>query len=65
VVLSGNQALDPAGTLPAVITFKREKVTGGLVKNFQLQRDINPAEAAKYILFCFSAEARPVETRSK
>jgi hypothetical protein len=56
VVLSGNQALDPAGFAPAIVTSTQKKVTvpdGKICAPLQNTGNINPREGGKYILFTF------------
>jgi hypothetical protein len=52
VILSGNQALDPAGLAPAIVTDNRKKVTVRTEKTCAPLLNTNPAEGGKYILFC-------------
>jgi hypothetical protein len=55
VVLSGNQALDPAGFAPALVTLNQKKVTGPNGKNCAPLRNkptnLNPHQGGKYMLF--------------
>jgi len=51
VFLSGNQALDPAGFAPAMVTDNEKKVTV-LTEKTCYSSDINAREGGKYILFC-------------
>jgi hypothetical protein len=57
VVLSGNQALDPAGLAPALVTSNRRKVTFQSVKKLTRPTNtwpnINPARAASTYSFWF------------
>jgi hypothetical protein len=57
VVLSGNQALDPAGLAPAIVTGNRTKVTVALEKNLRIAvspvTNLNAARAASTLLFAF------------
>ena len=66
MVLSGNQALDPAGLAPAIVTLDPGKVTVLGVKNSEYRdiannrANINPTRAAStYLLQIFAGSDRP------
>ena len=57
MVLVGNQALDPAGLAPALVTDNKEKVTVRVEKKFARRgmpsRDISPRKAASTYSFAY------------